>query len=180
MKNIVLFPLFCLLLIVNTQAVSQATTNYSQSISCEDKQFDEVVNSYINYSVPVISVNELSENIGDYILLDTRKEKEYQLSHIPGALHMGYKKPNMTILDSIDYNQPIVVYCSIGVRSEKIGEKLLANGYTNVKNLYGSIFEWTNQGNTVVDNSNNITYKVHGYDKSWSKWILNPKYEREY
>ena len=43
------------------------------------------------------------------------------------------------------------------LRSEKIGKKLLDMGYTNVKNLYGSIFEWANQGNILVDQKGSET-----------------------
>ena len=40
----------------------------------------------------------------------------------------------------------IIVYCSIGVRSEDIGEKLKELGYTKILNLYGGIFDWKNKG----------------------------------
>src|SRR5690606_42136192 len=43
----------------------------------------------------------------------------------------------------------IVVYCAVGNRAERIGEKLLKAGYKHVYNLYGGIFEWMNQGNPV-------------------------------
>ena len=51
----------------------------------------------------------------------------------------------------------------IGVRSEQIGEQLKAMGYDNIKNLYGGIFEWTNQGYPVFK-GNQQTLKVHAYD----------------
>ena len=69
-------------------------------------------------------------------------------------------------------NKTIVVYCSIGYRSEKIAEKLRRKGYT-VFNLYGGIFDWKNKGNTVVDSLGNTTEKVHAYNEAWSKWLFN-------
>ena len=65
----------------------------------------------------------------------------------------------------------IVIYCSVGVRSEKIGEKLIAAGYTNVKNLYGSIFEWVNEGNAVYNMNGKATNRVHAYSKTWGIWL---------
>jgi len=67
----------------------------------------------------------------------------------------------------------MVVYCSIGYRSEKIGEKLLRLGYKNVYNLYGSIFEWANEKYQLVGSNGKTTNRVHSYNKSWSKWVTN-------
>jgi hypothetical protein len=64
------------------------------------------------------------------------------------------------------------VYCSVGYRSERIGEKLLKLGYTDVVNLYGGIFEWKNQGLDVYNSSNYPTDSVHTYNKSWGKWLV--------
>ena len=65
-----------------------------------------------------------------------------------------------------------MVYCSLGVRSEDIAEKLKKAGYTAVFNLYGGIFEWKNKGFSVVDLQNKETQKVHAYSKNWGKWLL--------
>jgi hypothetical protein len=72
------------------------------------------------------------------------------------------------------------VYCSIGYRSEKIGEQLQKLGYKNVYNLYGSLFAWVNRGYEVVDINNKSTYTVHGYDAKWAKWITNKRYKKVY
>lgn len=62
------------------------------------------------------------------------------------------------------------MYCSIGYRSEKIAKKLLENGYDNVSNLYGGIFEWANQGNKVYNDYGETT-KVHAFSRLWSVWL---------
>jgi hypothetical protein len=72
-----------------------------------------------------------------------------------------------------DKSIPLVVYCSVGVLSEDIGEKLEALGYTNVKNLYGGIFEWKNKGYPVIDNNGKDTRKVHAYNKRWGQLLTN-------
>lgn len=69
----------------------------------------------------------------------------------------------------------IVLYCSVGYRSEKIGEKLQKMGYTDVNNLFGSLFEWVNRGYKVVDKDGNETQKVHTYNKDWSQWVDETK-----
>jgi len=65
----------------------------------------------------------------------------------------------------------IVVYCSLGIRSEIIGKQLIAEGYTAVYNLYGGIFEWVNKGKAVYNNTQE-TSKVHAYSKSWGSYLL--------
>jgi 3-mercaptopyruvate sulfurtransferase SseA len=65
----------------------------------------------------------------------------------------------------------IVLYCSVGMRSEKIGKKLLEAGYKNVYNLYGSLFEWVNQGKPVYKKNGVQTSEIHTYSESWSRWL---------
>jgi len=123
-------------------------------------------------TVPTISCLELSsQQQQQAILLDTRPHKEFAISHLPRARWVGYDDFSLTRVQDLPKNSPIVVYCSVGYRSERIGEKLLAAGYTNVKNLYGSIFEWVNQGHTVVDSTEKPTVRVHAYSPAWGIWL---------
>ena len=52
--------------------------------------------------------------------------------------------------DGIAKDAPIVTYCSVGYRSGKMAERLQAAGYTNVRNLEGSIFKWANEHRPLV------------------------------
>jgi len=134
---------------------------------CENADFNRKVNKMLNYSVDVISVSDLKKELDNYIILDARELEEYTVSRIPGAIHFGYDLPKWTMLDTIDKDKEVVVYCSIGYRSEKIGEQLIQKGYTNVRNLYGSIFEWANQGYDLLGPRERKTNKVHTYSKKW-------------
>jgi len=142
-----------------------------ESSMCLNPDFNKKVNSYLNYSVPTISVEHLTEVQNDVVILDARELEEYKTSHIENAKRIGYKKLDKEVLEDIDHNKTIVVYCSIGYRSEKVGEQLKEMGYTKVFNLYGSIFEWVNQGQPVVDVDGNQTSQVHTYNRKWSKWV---------
>ncbi len=88
-------------------------------------------------------------------------------------MFVGYDQCEMDRLKSIDRNKKIIVYCSVGYRSEKISEKLKQAGFTDVSNLYGGIFEWVNQGNPVVDEKGNVTPNIHAYSKTWGVWLNN-------
>lgn len=140
-----------------------------------NEAFDEKLTKLIDFSVPVISVQELHDNQSDYVILDTREKEEYDVSHIQGAKYIGYKKFDKKEMAEIPKDAKIVLYCSVGYRSEKIGKKLQKLGYTEVYNLFGSIFEWVNQGYMVVDNLNHPVFKIHTYNKNWSQWVDEDK-----
>lgn len=133
---------------------------------------DQALDWYNSESVPYISVTEL-QNEKNQIILDTREWEEYEVSHIKNAVWVGYD--DFKLADVItkypDKNLNIVVYCSIGVRSENIGEELLESGYFNTKNLYGGIFEWSNQGYPVYTAKGEKTKKVHAFGKLWGKYL---------
>lgn len=136
----------------------------------ENKAFDVLLKSMLSNDVPTVSVEELAKK-KNVVMLDARERKEYNVSHLRNARWIGYDDFTMQRMSGIPKNSEIVIYCSIGVRSEKIGKRLKDAGYTNVKNLYGSIFEWVNQGNPVYTNGNKPTPKVHAYDRTWGIWL---------
>lgn len=141
-------------------------------VRCINPQFDQLVDNYLEYSIPVISVADAYESKDKFIFLDAREPEEYKTSHIATAIHIGYDDFDIKSIESIiSKDAPIIVYCSIGYRSEKIGEILKKNGFKSVFNLYGSIFEWVNQHHPVIDQKNNPTLMLHTYNKKWSKWI---------
>ncbi len=141
-------------------------------------KFDTRVAQLIDFSVPLIGVDVLKQHFSQYIIFDTREKEEYLISHIEGARYLGYDDFDVSKLEKIPKDSKIVLYCSIGYRSEKIGEKLAQLGFTNVYNLYGSIFEWVNRGYKIVDIYGLETQKVHTYNKKWSRWLDNSTVEK--
>ena len=136
------------------------------------KKMDRTLRVLNKESIPYIQISEAVEK-DSVVFLDTREIGEFEVSHLKNAVWVGYDTfdPQM-VKDSIpDAKTPIVVYCSIGVRSENIGEKLQKLGYTNIQNLYGGIFKWKNMGNPVFDSIGNETEKVHAFNKLWGKLL---------
>lgn len=139
------------------------------------KNLAELLNNYNSHSIPYIAVAELRmlQWHDSVVILDARELMEFKVSHIKSAINVGFNNfdVNAESLQKIDKNTPIIVYCSVGIRSEKIGEKLKKNGFSNVKNLYGGIFEWKNKGYPVIDSAGTETENVHTFSKTWSKWL---------
>jgi rhodanese-related sulfurtransferase len=132
----------------------------------------KVLRTWNKETIPYVYVENIP-NTDSIVYLDTREKEEYDVSHLKNAISVGYKKfDEKYVLDRIpDRSQPIIVYCSIGVRSENIGEKLKKLGYTKILNLHGGIFEWKNKGGQVFNDQEMLTDSVHAYSKHWGRFL---------
>lgn len=144
--------------------------------SCELKSssFHFLLQTLLHGDVKKIEVSEI-KNPEKYIFIDARTPEEFNISHVQNAIRGGFDDFDTEKIKNISHLQNIIVYCSIGYRSEKITRKLNELGYVNAVNLYGGIFEWSNQGKPLYDNFNKPTYKVHPYNKIWSIWLNSPQ-----
>lgn len=137
-------------------------------------EFAERLNSVYRHSVPAMSVNELKAAMkSGVVVLDAREADEFEVSHIRYAKHVGYIWFDMRKVYDIPKTDTIVVYCAIGSRSERIGEKLKKAGYQHVFNLFGGLYEWVNRRNPVYTSEDIQTTQIHGYDKNWARWLEN-------
>ncbi len=129
-----------------------------------------VLKTLYKETVPLISCEE-ARKMRSAQFLDSRARPEFNVSHIANARWVGYDDFSLDRVKDLDKDQPIVIYCSVGVRSERIGKRLLDAGFTDVRNLYGSLFEWVNQGYPIVDLDGRPTQKVHAYSPAWGVWL---------
>ena len=137
------------------------------------KAFENMLSDLLSHTIPAIAPETLyAQGTERYLLLDTRAVAEYKVSHLAGATHVDYASFSPAVLEGMDRNKPVVLYCSVGYRSEKIGEKLLEAGFQEVYNLYGGIFAWKNAGYPVQNNASLPTDSVHTYNEDWSKWLF--------
>lgn len=142
-----------------------------QGQDVKDKAFANRLKVLLSHNVDEISVKDAATIQNEAVFLDARERNEYNVSHIKNAKWVGYNNFDASKLKGISKNKKIIIYCSVGYRSEKITKKLNKLGYKNVSNLYGGIFEWVNQGNKVYNDQGKTTLKVHTYNKAWSKWL---------
>ena len=154
------FFAFFLMLSVFTASFGQITSG----------AYRAVLKTLYKHDVPLISCKK-ANLLKSPLFLDTRAYPECHVSHIARAQWVGYEEFTLDKVKNIDKGTPIVVYCSVGVRSERIGRKLIAAGFTRVQNLYGSLFEWVNQGYPVVDGAGLPTLRVHAYSPAWGVWL---------
>ncbi|NNF33879.1 MAG: rhodanese-like domain-containing protein [Saprospiraceae bacterium] len=159
-----------------TLMISSIMMGQSSGISSE---FQKEIDSYLDKTISTITVEQVSAmDSGRFVLLDAREKEEFETSTIPGSQYIGYDDFDVESISHLPKGQPIIVFCSIGYRSEKIGEKLKEAGYGRVFNLYGSIFAWANAGLPLHTPEGTSTEKLHTYNKKWSKWVENPKVKK--
>ena len=129
--------------------------------------------------VPVINVGQLHQRLNDAsvpapLLVDTRSAEEFAISHLPGAVHAEDAQAVRVLIGQIDATRPVVLYCSVGVRSARVAQELIAAGADQISNLQGSIFEWANRGLPLMRGSQ-PEKSVHPFSRKWSK-LLDRKY----
>ena len=153
--------------------LAAALIGFVCSISFGQSDFDRKLQSLYKNTVPLIRSDALLSEISksDVIILDTRSAVEFEVSHLSGALLLNYDSFKPEDVKNVNKNARIVVYCSVGYRSERIGEQLIKLGFKDVSNLYGGIFDWINNGNSIVNTAGISTDSVHTYSMEWSKWV---------
>jgi len=118
-------------------------------------------------AVAQVSVTELAAELATTkpVLLDARAEEEFATSHLPGA-HLAPDLDSALDVLARAPQAPVVVYCSVGLRSSALAQELAAHGYTKTRNLEGGIFAWANAGQALAAGDAPAT-KVHPYDRRW-------------
>src|SRR5215204_1327195 len=133
--------------------LAAALIGFVCSVSYAQNEFDRTLQSLYKNTVPLIRSEALFVEISksNMVILDTRSIEEFQVSHLSGAVFLDYDSFKPEEIKNINKNSRIVVYCSVGYRSERIGEQLIKLGFKDVNNLYGGIFDWINNGNPIVN-----------------------------
>jgi rhodanese-related sulfurtransferase len=124
-----------------------------------------------------ISTEELANWLADNgrpapLLLDVRTPEEWNVSHLPGARHAEPKASVESVTAGISKETPIVTYCAVGYRSAEMAKRLRAGGFSNVRNLEGSIFEWANERRPLVRNEQPVS-RVHPYNALWGRLLAD-------
>lgn len=144
----------------------------------------QVVDALIRHRYPKVaplSTDRLAAWMADEtrvppLLLDARTPEEYAVSHVPGAVHVDPKVAPETLAAGVaalrgsDGTRPAVVYCSVGVRSARVADRLQRAGIRAVWNLEGSIFRWASEGRPLVRDGLRVR-DVHPYNAVWGRLL---------
>jgi len=88
-------------------------------------------------------------------LIDVRTSGEYAGGGLQGAQNIDFRSNDFDVLiESLDKNQPVFVYCLSGGRSASAARKMTGMGFTEVIDLKGGIMSWKRAGLPVISSSN--------------------------
>ena len=102
-------------------------------------------NSASYHQITQEEAKEMMTKDDGHIIVDVRRQDEYDEGHIPGAVLI----PNESITGKQpeqlpDLNQVILIYCRSGRRSKEASQKLADMGYTNIYE-FGGINTWNGE-----------------------------------
>ena len=131
MKKIICLLLSAILLLSGCSSVGQVMDG------------DDMFRSYTQISQE--AAKEMMAQDDGHIIVDVRRQDEYDAGHIPGAIlipneSIGTEQPEE--LPNLD--QIILIYCRSGNRSKQAAQKLFEMGYTNIYE-FGGITDWTGE-----------------------------------
>ncbi len=79
-----------------------------------------------------------------HMLIDVRTAEEFRTGHIPGAVNISLQSlPER--MATLPKEEPIVLYCRSGARSNNAAQMLKRAGFEDVRDL-GGIITWQTQG----------------------------------
>ncbi|MFH0846233.1 MAG: rhodanese-like domain-containing protein [Patescibacteria group bacterium] len=94
------------------------------------------------------------QNKENFVLLDVRTPDEFKRGYIKGAVLLNLSENFLADLNKIGIsnkkNEPIVVYCRSGSRSQILYSVLKTLSFTNVKDLEGGLLSWKKENLPLI------------------------------
>lgn len=167
---------------VVTQVVQGTGNADTDNAALLEDRRSQVATMYAGYKdgfpevrdISAAEVKVLLEQQVPLILVDVRTDEEQQVSMIAKAT-----TKNSFEKEKEKYkNSAVITYCTAGARSGKYASQLGKEGFTDVRNMAGSLLSWTHEGLPLVagDGSGAATKKVHAFGPKWAV-LYAPGYE---
>lgn len=144
------------------------------------EDYDAYLESLYRYTVPLVEPEQAQTEMQSdpkILVLDVRSVPERSVSYIDNSVLVDYDTFTIDEFLSLPRDTPIIAYCAVGFRAERVGEQLIEVGFTNVQNIYGGIIEWYNRGLPIVAGRVTLAQQgpenppVHGNLPRWGKWV---------
>jgi rhodanese-related sulfurtransferase len=83
------------------------------------------------------------------VLIDVREDREWNLGHAAGAVHMSRGTIEGKIDAAVPREAAVILYCAGGNRSALAAESLQKMGYTNVSSMIAGFRGWVDANGAV-------------------------------
>lgn len=101
--------------------------------------------------VSVEQATKMIQEKKDMLVIDVRTPGEVASGKIEGAMVIDFQGATFnSIVDQLDKEQPILVYCAVGGRSGKTMDIMKKKGFKEVYNLAGGIQAWNAAGQPLT------------------------------
>lgn len=94
-------------------------------------------------------VLQMRERGEDFAIIDVREDREWNLGHLPGAVHVARGTLEGRIEGVVPRERKVVVYCAGGNRSALAADTMREMGYRDVQSLAGGIRSWVDAGGEI-------------------------------
>ena len=98
--------------------------------------------------IPIETVLEMRENKDDFMLVDVMSVDSFQEGHIPGACNIPLSTNEEKIIQGMDKNKSLVVYCACYhcTASSDAARRFQELGFTNVFDYKAGKQGWQSAG----------------------------------
>ena len=94
-------------------------------------------------------VRDMQARNDPVVYLDVREPNEWNLGHLPGAVHIPRGVLESAIETRVPRERRVVLYCASGNRSALAAEMLEQMGYSNVASMSGGFRGWAEMGGDI-------------------------------
>ena len=102
-------------------------------------------------SIDIVTVKRMLDEKEDFKLVDIREGNEWQLDHLPNAIHIPRGILEFVIDQAVPkLDRKIVLYCGRGARGALAAVNLQQLGYSNVFNMKDGYLGWKAQSFPLV------------------------------
>jgi rhodanese-related sulfurtransferase len=97
--------------------------------------------------IDAVELKDKLDKKDDLILVDVREQQEWDEGHIPSAIFIPLSQFEQEFEKHLkNPDAEVVVQCRSGKRSLDACQRLLGEGFTNLKNMKGGILAWMDEG----------------------------------
>ena len=94
-------------------------------------------------------VREMQERNDPVVYLDVREPNEWNLGHLPRAIHLPRGNLEGKVEGLVDRGSKVVIYCARGNRSALAALTMKQMGYENVSSMKSGFRGWVEGGHDV-------------------------------
>ncbi len=104
------------------------------------------------FQTPAISADDLAARqmtSAAPLVVDVRPFGEYKSGHVAGAVNLPYTKIEQHADELAEADNGVVLYCTLGTRTQLAEQTLLARGVPNLYHLDGGLGAWRQGGHEI-------------------------------